>query len=86
MTSEQSPLLASEQAGEADHNLIYLRFSPRRKHSIVALIAWAGFIPCASQSLFVQVCPRVADRPRWYDFFTRMTHSLRLRLVHPRYP
>jgi len=49
MTSEQSPLLASEQAAEADHNLIYLRFSPRRKHTIVALIAWAGFVPCTTR-------------------------------------
>lgn len=46
MTTEETPLLASEAATEADHNLIYDRFSPRRKHTIVALIAWSGFIPC----------------------------------------
>lgn len=46
MTAEQAPLLASEAAAEADHNLIYSRYSPRRKWTILALIAWASFIPC----------------------------------------
>ena len=54
MATEQSPLLAPETAAEADHNLIYSRFSPRRKRIIVALIAWACFIPCMSFLLFVQ--------------------------------
>lgn len=51
MTTEQTPLLASE-AAESDHNLIYSRFSPRRKRTIVALIAWARFIPCTTFFFF----------------------------------
>lgn len=54
MTTEQTPLLASEAAPEADHNLIYSRFSPRRKHTIVALIAWTCFIPCTALSLLIR--------------------------------
>ena len=48
MATEQSPLLASEAAAEAEHNLIYSRFLPHRKRAIVALVAWACFIPCMS--------------------------------------
>ena len=55
MTTEQTPLLASEAAAEADHNLIYDRFSPRRKGSIIALIAWTCFIPCRALRLSIQV-------------------------------
>ena len=55
MATEQTPLLASEAAAEADHNLIYDRYSPRRKGTIVALIAWACFIPCTSFWLYVRV-------------------------------
>ena len=55
MTAEQTPLLASEAAAEANHNLIYDRFSPRRKGSIVALIAWACFVPCRTLQLFFRI-------------------------------
>jgi len=53
MTTEQSPLLASETAAEADHNRIYDRFSPRRKLIIIALIAWSRFILCTISWLFI---------------------------------
>ena len=46
MTAEQTPLLASEAAEEAEHNRVYDRFSPRRKLTIVALVAWSCFILC----------------------------------------
>jgi len=53
MSTEQTPLLASEAATEADHNRIYDRFSPRRKLIIVALIAWSRFILCTIFWLFI---------------------------------
>jgi len=61
MTTEQSPLLASEAAAEAEHNLIYSRFSPRRKRGIVALIAWACFIPFFVSGSFIPAIPEVAE-------------------------
>jgi len=48
MTTEQTPLLASEAAAEVDHNRVYDRFSPRRKLTIVALVAWSSFILCTT--------------------------------------
>lgn len=61
MATEQSPLLATEEAAEADHNLIYSRFLPRRKQTIVALIAWACFIPFFVSGSFIPAIPEVAD-------------------------
>ena len=55
MATEQTPLLASEAVVEANHNVIYDRFSPRRKGTIVALIAWTCFIPCATLWLFARI-------------------------------
>lgn len=77
MASEQSPLLGSEETAEADHNLIYSRFSPRRKHTIVALVAWAGFIPCATILLPVRGLSTwgrlTARRHDFFLFSTRVT-------------
>ena len=53
--NEESPLLtgspssSSSYSGDPElvkHELLYQRFSPEQKRAIVAVIAWAGLIPC----------------------------------------
>ena len=51
--TEDSPLLAPEPStGQSTdpeilkHDLFYQRFKPAQKRVIIALISWAGLIPC----------------------------------------
>lgn len=44
--TEASPLLPDVPV-DPEHELLYRRFSPQQKRGIVAVIAWAGLIPCA---------------------------------------
>lgn len=48
MFTEDSPLLAAPGPG---HNAIYDKFTRRQKRTIVALVSWAGLIPCKCASL-----------------------------------
>lgn len=47
MSTEETPLLLPDpdQVAEEEHNVIYTKFSPRRKKTIVVIVSWAGFLP-----------------------------------------
>lgn len=42
MSTEETPLLEGQQ----NHNTVYDRFSRSRKRVIVAVVSWAGLLPC----------------------------------------
>lgn len=42
MLTEETPLLEEQQ----NHNTVYDRFSRSRKRVIVAVVSWAGLLPC----------------------------------------
>lgn len=50
MSTEDSPLLTPG----SDHNAIYDKFSTCQKRTIVALVSWAGLIPCKFTSHVVR--------------------------------
>lgn len=44
MSSEETPLLVEQR----NHNAVYDRFTRRQKRVIVAVVSWAGLLPCTS--------------------------------------
>ncbi|TFK45914.1 MFS general substrate transporter [Heliocybe sulcata] len=62
MTTEESPLLASEaeDARQKAHDALYNRFSRSKKRVIVAVVSWAGLLPLFVSGSFVPAIPQIA--------------------------
>ncbi|KAF5349698.1 hypothetical protein D9756_008833 [Leucocoprinus leucothites] len=54
MASEETPLL------QDDHKHIYERFSPRKKHLLVAIVSWGGLVAFFTSGTFLPSIPQIA--------------------------
>lgn len=59
MSTEESPLLASHS--EVDRNAIYEKYTTYQKRIIVALVSWAGLVPCKFSTASVESKTNVAQ-------------------------
>ncbi|GBE82904.1 MFS general substrate transporter [Sparassis crispa] len=63
MESEETSLLDPQSSVDVivlEHEKVYLRFSPRQKRVVVAVVSWAGLIPLFVSGSFVPSIPQIA--------------------------
>ncbi|KAF9440459.1 hypothetical protein P691DRAFT_767739 [Macrolepiota fuliginosa MF-IS2] len=52
--SEEAPLLLNK------HDLVYERFSPRKKKVLVAIVSWSGLVSFFTSGTFMPSIPQIA--------------------------
>jgi len=60
MSSEDSPLLGSNDPEVIQHEAVYLRFTPAQKRVIVAVVSASGLVPFFVSGTFIPAIPQIS--------------------------